>query len=64
MAAINGKAVSANVYPSNGLFRKVWAKQLAAVVTEAIGEKTGAGATPAPPVGAAGVPDGSGGRQG
>ena len=55
VAAINGKAVSANVYPSNGLFRKVWARQLAAIVTEAIGEKArGSGAeTPAPPVGTA-----------
>jgi hypothetical protein len=55
VAAINGKAVSANVYPSNGLFRKVWARQLAAVVTEAIGEKARSAGTetPAPPVGAA-----------
>jgi hypothetical protein len=53
VAAINGRTVSANVYPSNGLFRKVWGKQLAAVVTEAIGDK-GAGAEPAspPPAGA------------
>src|SRR5262249_33881598 len=33
--AINGRPVSANLYPSNGLFRKVWARQLAAAVTEA-----------------------------
>ena len=42
VVAINGKLSSANVYPSNGLFRKMWEKQLAAVVTEAIGEKRGA----------------------
>ena len=62
VAAINGKPVSANVYPSNGLFRKVWAKQLAAVVTEAIGEKARALARhQAPPVGGVrGVPGGSG----
>ena len=52
VAAINGKPVSANVYPSNGLFRKVWGKQLAAVVTEAIGAKAGVATSPeAPPVG-------------
>ena len=39
VVAINGKLSVANVYPSNGLFRKMWDKQLAAVVTEAIGEK-------------------------
>lgn len=39
VAAINGNPVSANVYPSNGLFRKLWGKQLAAIVTEAIAEK-------------------------
>ena len=42
VVAINGKLSVANVYPSNGLFRKMWEKQLAAVVTEAIGEKTAA----------------------
>ena len=37
--AINGKLNSADVYPSNGLFRKMWSKLLRASVTEAIGEK-------------------------
>jgi hypothetical protein len=41
VVAINGKLSVANLYPSNALFRKMWEKQLAAVVTEAIGEKTG-----------------------
>src|SRR5262245_27290402 len=38
VVAINGRPVSANLYSSNGLFRKVWSKQLAAAVTEAIGD--------------------------
>jgi ARG/rhodanese/phosphatase superfamily protein len=37
--AINGKLNSAEVYPSNGLFRKMWPKLLQASVTEAIGHK-------------------------
>jgi len=39
--AINGKLNSAEVYPSNGLFRKMWPKLLDASVTEAIGQKSG-----------------------
>jgi hypothetical protein len=39
--AINGKLNSADVYPSNGLFRKMWPKLLNASVTEAIGEQGG-----------------------
>jgi hypothetical protein len=35
--AINGKVSSGDIYPSNALFKKMWAKQLAAGVTEAIG---------------------------
>ena len=53
VVAINGRMSAANLYPSNGLFKKMWGKQLAAVVTEAIGEKqeaaTAAAAPPAPP---------------
>ena len=51
VVAINGKMSAANIYPSNALFRKMWEKQLAAVVTEAIGEKAGnaPAASPAPP---------------
>jgi ARG and Rhodanese-Phosphatase-superfamily-associated Protein domain len=46
--AINGKLNSADVYPSNGLFRKMWPKLLNASVTEAIGEQgTAAGNLPA-----------------
>ncbi len=45
--AINGKINSAEIYPSNGLFRKLWGKLLSASVTEAIGERTSAAATPA-----------------
>jgi len=49
VVAINGRIAAANVYPSNGLFRKMWEKQLAAMVTEAIGERSAsAPAKPAP----------------
>ena len=37
--AINGKLNSADIYSSNGLFRKMWPKLLRASVTEAIAEK-------------------------
>jgi hypothetical protein len=50
VAAIDGRPVSADIYPSNGLFRKVWPRQLAAVVTEAIGSRAGADAAAAPSV--------------
>ena len=52
VVAINGQMRAANVYPSNTLFRKMWEKQLAAAVTESIGDKaaaTPATAAPAPP---------------
>ncbi len=50
VVAINGRIAAANVYPSNGLFRKMWEKQLAAMVTEAIGEKSApSAAAPAKP---------------
>lgn len=41
--AINGHINSADQYPSNGLFRKMWPKLLAAGATEAIGEQVKAG---------------------
>jgi hypothetical protein len=44
--AINGKLNSADLYPSNGLFRKMWPKLLDANAVEAIGEKAAAGAAP------------------
>jgi hypothetical protein len=47
--AINGKVNSADIYPSNGLFRKMWPKLLRASVTEAIGERKEAEKRPAPP---------------
>src|SRR5205807_1720083 len=37
--AVNGKLNSADVYPSNGLFRKMWSKLLNASAIEAIGQK-------------------------
>jgi hypothetical protein len=49
--AVNGKVNSADIYPSNGLFRKMWPKLLRASVTEAIGERDDkAEVKPAPPV--------------
>lgn len=48
VVAINGKTVSGDVYTSNGLFRKMWVKQLAAAVTEAIGERASASAAEPP----------------
>jgi hypothetical protein len=48
--AINGKLNSADLYPSNALFRKMWQKLLTASVTEAIGESGDpTSATIAPP---------------
>lgn len=44
--AVNGKVNSADIYPSNGLFRKMWPKLLRASVTEAIGERDAANAAP------------------
>jgi hypothetical protein len=49
VVAINGRMSSANLYPSNALFRKMWGKQLAAAVTEAIGEAGGAATSATPP---------------
>jgi len=44
--AIDGKLNSADLYPSNGLFRKMWPKLLAANAVEEIGDKaTGKAAT-------------------
>src|SRR2546423_1131660 len=36
--AVNGRLNSAEIYPSSGLFRKMWPKLLQASVTEAIGQ--------------------------
>ncbi len=48
--AINGQINSAEMYPSNGLFRKMWPKLLEASATEAIAEKnaTAQAVAPAP----------------
>ncbi len=48
--AVNGRINSADVYPSNGLFRKMWAKLLIASVTEAVGERQEAAAGSAPSI--------------
>jgi hypothetical protein len=47
--AVNGRINSADVYPSNGLFRKMWAKLLTASVTEAVGEKADTAVKSEPP---------------
>jgi hypothetical protein len=44
--AINGRLNSADLYPSNALFRKMWPKLLRASVTEAIGERDAPAAAP------------------
>jgi hypothetical protein len=44
--AVNGTINSADVYPSNGLFRKMWSKLLIASVIEAIGHRGEPEATP------------------
>ncbi len=44
--AIDGTVSTADVYPSNALFRKMWPKLLAAAVTEAIGARTDKPAAP------------------
>jgi hypothetical protein len=44
--AVNGKINGGDIYASNELFRKMWRKQLAANVTEAISRKDMAGAAP------------------
>jgi hypothetical protein len=49
--AVNGRLNSADVYPSNGLFRKMWPKLLRASVTEAISEREAA-KEPPPPIAA------------
>jgi hypothetical protein len=46
--AVNGKLNSAEIYPSNGLFRKMWPKLLTANATEAIGERNAKSADKVP----------------
>ncbi|MEQ1713626.1 MAG: DUF6569 family protein, partial [Hyphomicrobium sp.] len=48
--AVNGKLNSADIYPSNGLFQKMWPKLLNASITEAIGERSASEAKAAAPV--------------
>ena len=44
--AVNGEINSADVYPSNGLFRKMWPKLLKASAIEAIGHRTARAVAP------------------
>jgi hypothetical protein len=46
--AINGAINSADLYPSHGLFLKLWPKLLNAAATEAVAEKNGKPGTPPP----------------
>jgi len=48
--AINGRLNSADIYPSNGLFRKMWPKLLAASATEALAEKDNKSKTARPSI--------------
>jgi hypothetical protein len=59
--AVNGKLNGADIYPSNGLFRKMWPKLLRASVTEAIGERDGASDRPPPPAEVSGFIDAANG---
>ena len=52
--ALNGEINSADVYPSNGLFRKMWPKLLKASAIEAIGHRTAPAVAP-PSAEAAGI---------
>ncbi len=47
--AINGAINSADLYPSHGLFKKLWPKLLKAAATEAVAEKNGKTGTPPKP---------------
>ena len=47
--AVNGKLNSADLYPSNALFRKMWAKLLRASATEAIADADATASDGAPP---------------
>lgn len=48
--AVNGKVTSADIYPSNGLFRKMWPKLVRAAATEALASP-GKTATATPDIG-------------
>jgi hypothetical protein len=46
--AVNGKLSTADIYPSNGLFRKMWPKLVKSAAVEAIAARTANAAEPAP----------------
>ncbi len=48
--AVNGRINSADLYPSNALFQKMWSKLLSASVTEAVGNKAAGSASTPPPI--------------
>lgn len=47
--AVNGRIASADIYPSNALFRKLWPKHVNAAATEAISQRSKSGDTAANP---------------
>jgi hypothetical protein len=48
VVAVNGRISSADVYPSNGLFRKMWPKLVRAGITEALASRANTEPAPAP----------------
>jgi hypothetical protein len=50
--AVNGKLSAADIYPSNGLFRKMWPKLIKSAVAEAIAARSATDPKPAPTVNA------------
>lgn len=52
--AVNGKLSTADIYPSNGLFRKMWPKLVKSAAAEAIAARTAVRPEPAPSTGAVG----------
>lgn len=48
--AVNGKLSAADIYPSNGLFRKMWPKLIKSAATEAIAARSATDSEPAPSV--------------
>jgi hypothetical protein len=52
--AVNGKLSTADIYPSNGLFRKMWPKLVKSAAAEAIAARTATNPEPAPSTDAVG----------
>jgi hypothetical protein len=52
--AVNGKLSTADIYPSNALFRKMWPKLVKSATAEAIAARTATDSEPAPSTDAVG----------